>query len=219
LSVFLLGISATLLACRGAVAQDADRDPASTAIEESADDSADVMRAMQKRAEEEKRASWGHWGKDVSKYSTWTSHSNRLIPIYTFGIDLSAYRGANSPYRDAQAIKKLYGYTPSGTLNSRANYFDQTNVYDLQQEAVKAGKKYVILVVFDGMDWETTRAAAIYKSGKLYETGRGSGLTFQDYQGAPSDYGFFVTSPHNSGTNADLDAQTVLNEEGTLRGG
>ena len=36
-------------------------------------------------------------------YSNHTSHSNRLIPVYTFGrkVDLGAVTGANSGYRDA----------------------------------------------------------------------------------------------------------------------
>ncbi len=181
--------------------------------------SADKIRDLQREAEEQKSAEWGHWGKDATRYSSWTNHSNRLIPIYTFGMKLDAYRGANSPYRDPQKIEKLYGYLPQGVVNSNADYFDQTDLYRIQQDAIQAGKKHIILFVFDGMDWQTTQAAAIYHSGKVYDSGRGSGLAFQDYRGTETDYGSFVSSPHNTGTNADLNAQTVLNEEGTQRGG
>jgi alkaline phosphatase len=179
----------------------------------------DLLRELQKQAEEQKRADWGHWGKDKTKYISWSSHSNRLIPIYTFGIDLKKYKDENSAYRDPEKIKALYGYLPRGTVNSRARYMDQTDVYRLQQDAVAAGKKHVILIVFDGMDWQTTQAAAIYKSGTVYTSGRGSGLQFQDYQGAPTDYGWFVSSPHNSGTNVDPNAQTVLPDDSAERGG
>ncbi len=144
-------------------------------------DADDFMRELQKQAVEQKQASWGHWGKDATKFSTWTNHSNRLIPIYTFGIGLEQYTGDNSLYRDPQKIESLYGYVPKGTVNSRATYMDQTDVYRLQQDAIRAGKKHVILFIFDGMDWQTTQAAAIYKSGKVYTSGRGSGLAFQDY--------------------------------------
>jgi alkaline phosphatase len=75
------------------------------------------------------------------------------------------------------------------------------------------------LIVFDGMDWQTTQAAAIYQSGKIYESGRGSGLAFQDYAGTVTDYGYFVTSPHNTGTDVDVNSQTVVNPGGTQRGG
>jgi alkaline phosphatase len=180
---------------------------------------ADLLRDLQQLAEEQKRADWGHWGKDKTQYSTWTSHSNRLIPVYTFGMGLEKYQNENSVYRDPQKIKALYGYVPKGVVNSRAMYMDQTDVYRLQQDAVAQGKKHVILIVFDGMDWQITHAAAIYKSGKVYTSGRGSGLLFQDYDRAPTDYGWFVSSPHNTGTNVDPNAQTVLNAEGEQRGG
>jgi alkaline phosphatase len=180
---------------------------------------ADQLHDMQQQADEEKHAEWGHWGKDPSKYSSWTNHSNRLIPVYTFGIDLKAYKDDRSAYRDADKVKALYGYLPQGTVNSRATYMDQTDIYHLQQDAIKAGKKHVILFIVDGMDWQTTQAAAIYRSGKVYTSGRGSGLWFQDYQGVPTDYGCFVSSPHNTGTNVDADAQTVLDSGDAQRGG
>ena len=162
----------------------------------------------------------GHWGPRPDLYNNWNNHTNRLIPVYTFGADLSRYRGANSVYRDPQALFRLYGRVPKGTVNPTANYFDQTQLHDLQKRAVDAGKKYIFLVIFDGMDWHTTRTAAAYRSGKSsYQAGRGSGLSFQDYRGAPTDFGFMVTSPHNTGTITDADTQTITSAGGTAGGG
>jgi alkaline phosphatase len=53
-----------------------------------------------------------------------------------------------------------------------------------------------------------------------YLYGRGSGTHFQSYTaGGTTQFGFFVTSPHNEGTDVDVDAQTVTNPGGTVRGG
>jgi alkaline phosphatase len=181
---------------------------------------ADHLRDLQTAAAKAGKADWGHWGVDITKYVSWSSHSNRLIPIYTFGIGLDEFRGKNSPYRDLKRIEQLYGYDPQGTLNDEADYFDQTDVARLQQLAAKEGKQRIILMVFDGMDWHITRNAAIYKTGKIpYTEGRGTGLHFQDYRGTPTDFGSFVTSPHNEGTKVDIDAQTLVNPGGTQRGG
>ena len=181
---------------------------------------ADHIRDLQQNAVEEKRASWGHWGTKPLEYTQWKSHSNRLIPIYTFGIGLSEFDGAQSVYRNARRLKGLYGRVPPGTLNRRANYLDQTDVYRLQKQALVAGKKHVIVIIFDGMDWQTTRAAAIYTIQQVtYDSGRGKGLYFQDYRGAETDFGFFVSSAHNSGTNVDVNSQTVENPGGETRGG
>lgn len=181
---------------------------------------ADHLKDLQATAAKANKAEWGHWGTDESKYSSWSSHSNRLIPIYTFGINLNEYRGNNSLYRDAARIKKLYGFEPQETLNPTAEYLDQTDVARLQVDAYKQGKRRVIVFVFDGMDWQTTYAAAVYKSGKVgYEEGRGTGLHFQDYRGTNTDYGWFVTSPHNEGTNVNVNAQTLVNPGGNKRGG
>lgn len=180
---------------------------------------ADHLRDLQTAAIQEKRADWGHWGPQPGKYSSWTSHSNRLIPVYSWGIDLASVRGENSVYRDQERLQKLYGFLPEGTLNPQAEYFDQTDVYRLQKLAAEKGKKCIVLFVFDGMDWQTTWAAAIAKSGKVgYREGRGTGLHFQDYRGAPTDFGFFVTSPHDEGTTTDVNKQRVVTP-GTLRGG
>ena len=180
----------------------------------------DFVRQLQFAAVESGKPSFGHWGDKPNKYSDWTNHSNRLVPIYTFGIKLDKYTGENSAYRDEQKLKEVFGRLPTKTLNPEANYMDQTDVYRLQMDAIAAGKKNVILMVFDGMDWETTFAASAYKNKKvLYKHGRGKGLAFQDYRGCVTDYGSFVSSPHNSGTVADIDAQIIKNAGGVKRGG
>lgn len=180
---------------------------------------ADHVRELQTEAVKANAASWGHWGPDAKKYSSWTSHSNRLIPVYSFGMDLSLVRGAKSVYRNEDSLKQLYGYLPEATLNPQAEYFDQTDVYRLQRAAADQGKKCIVLFVFDGMDWQTTRAAAIARSQKVgYRDGRGTGLHIQDYRGAKTDFGFFVTSPHDEGTKVDVNQQRIASP-GDLRGG
>lgn len=181
---------------------------------------ADHLRDLQTAAVEERSADWGHWGPRPEQYSSWVQHTNRLIPVYTFGITLDSVRGENNPYRDGSRLRQLYGRLPDGTLNPAAEYFDQTGIYELQQAAAAAGKKYIILIIFDGMDWQTSQAAAIYYSRKVgYQEGRGSGLAIMDYRGAPTDFGYFVTSPANHGTSADPDSQTVKNPGGRMHGG
>ncbi len=171
---------------------------------------ADVMREMQSQAVREQAAPWGHWGNQPDRYSTWLNHSNRLIPVYTFGITLDSLRSEGSVYADADRLETLYGTVPEGTLNPTAVYFDQTDIYRLQLAALEAGKRNIILMVFDGMDWQTTRAAAIYKTGEVgYEIGRGHGLAFQDERRVPTDFGLMVTSAKYSGAKFDLNAQTV----------
>ena len=132
----------------------------------------DLIRKIQTAAIQNKKSPVAHWGFDPENYTQWSSHSLRLIPVYTFGtkgnpqgIDLNTYTGKNSPYRSEKALETIYGFLPENTVNPQADYLDQTNVYDMQQAALKAGKKNIILVVFDGMDWQTTRAAALYYSG------------------------------------------------------
>lgn len=181
---------------------------------------ADDLRELQAKAIAEGKASWGHWGINPQKYSGWTSHTNRLVPVYTFGMSLAGVSGPNSPYRDADRLRELYGRLPEGTLNPEADYFDQTGVYHWQKAAAEAGKKYIILVIFDGMDWQTAWAASVYRSGRVgYREGRGTGLAFQDYGGTETDFGYCVTSPHNHGTGYDRDAQTVVNPGGLVPGG
>jgi alkaline phosphatase len=85
---------------------------------------------------------------------------------------------------------------------------------------LEEGKKYIVLIVFDGLDWDTTRAAAVYYSGKInYDKGRGSGLHFLDYQKVLTDFGYFVTSPRNDGTQVDVNGQVVKNVGGKQGGG
>lgn len=188
----------------------------------------DFLRDLQATAIHARKAEFGHWGADPDNYIAWGSHSNRLIPVYTFGtkdagagIDLTSYTGANSPYRSEGALQRIYGRLPTHTLNPTADYCDQTNIYDIQKAALDAGKKHIFLVIFDGMDWQTTWTAAIYHSRKVsYREGRGSGLHFLDYTaGGTTQYGYMCTSPHNAGTKVDVDAQTVTNPGGTLFGG
>jgi len=134
-------------------------------------------------------------------------------------MDLCSVRDANSAYRSESRLRELYGELPQGTLNSAAEYFDQTDIYRLQKMAVQSGKKYIVLMIFDGMDWQLTQLGAIAKSHCFTPHGRGSGLYLLDYQGVPSDYGFMVTSPHNEGTKSDVNRQQVLNPGGELHGG
>jgi alkaline phosphatase len=171
----------------------------------------DHLRELQSAAALTGKAEWGHWGPETDKYTSWTSHSNRLIPVYTFGMKLDTVAGEKSIYRSASRLRELYGYVPRRTVNTSANYFDQTDIYHLQQQAAAAGKKRIILFVFDGMDWWTTWAAAIHQAGEVrYREGRGSGLHFQDYRGAETDFGYMVTSPASGGGNCDVDQQRVV---------
>ena len=191
-------------------------------------DKQDHIAELQAEAIAAGKADFGHWGTDPDDYIQWGSHSNRLIPVYTFGtanagdgINLSSYVGANSPYRNEDTVRRMYGYVPEGTVNPEADWMDQTNIMDMQRAAVKAGRKYIFLVVFDGMDWNTTQATAIHnKDAVLYSEGRGLGTHFQNYKAAgTSQFGWMVTSPHNDGTDTDVDDQSVSNPGGNLRGG
>jgi alkaline phosphatase len=155
-------------------------------------------------------------------FSNHASHSNRLIPVYTFGrkVDLGAVTGANSLYRDPAKVKALYGFLPQRTVNPEADYADQSDLYRVQNDAVAKGVKSLFVVWFDGMDWDTTRAAAIAKSGKIYHEGKGSGLIFQDYDAEGSArFGFYVTAPTHDKNTPDLDAQTVEIPKNSLAGG
>ncbi len=155
-------------------------------------------------------------------FSNHTSHSNRLVPVYVFGkkADLGAVMGENSRYRDAGKIKSAYGFLPEHTVNPGAVYADQSDLYRVQKEAVARGVKHLFIVWFDGLDWPTTQAAAIVKTGKVYREGKGSGLIFQDYQaGGASQYGFVVTSPTHDKNTPDVDAQTVSIPPESLGGG
>ena len=180
----------------------------------------DSLREFQFRAVELGQSDWIHWGDRKGTFSNWTTHSNRLIPVYSFGLSLESVKGKNSCYRDAKRITELYGRLPLSTLNPSADYFDQTDIYRLQKQAWKAGKKNLILVVFDGMDWQTTQAASIYKNKEvLYTKGRGQGLSFLDYGKGVTDFGFCVTAPHDGATKCNVDAQVVTEKGGEKGGG
>ena len=188
----------------------------------------DHIRKIQAAAIKNKKSPVAHWGFDPEDYTQWSNHSLRLIPVYTFGtkgdpqgIDLDSYTGKNSPYRNAKALESIYGFLPENSVNPKADYLDQTNLYEIQQAALRAGKKNIILFVFDGMDWQTTKAAALYYTGKdSYKSGRGTGFHFQDYPAAgTTQFGFMVTAPHNAGSNVDVNQQSVTNPGGKIRGG
>lgn len=188
----------------------------------------DIPKSLQTEAIGENRSPVGFWGAESDKYTGWKSHSNRLIPVYTYGtkgagsnIDLSFFSGANSPYRSEPKLQSIYGYLPEQTVNPEAVWMDQTNLATIQLAAAEAGRKYIFLVVFDGMDWQTTHAAATYNLQRVaYAEGRGEGTHFQTYDAAgTAQFGFMVTSPHNEGTDVDVNAQSVKNPGGTIQGG
>lgn len=189
---------------------------------------ADHLRDLQTAAIKNGESPVAHWGVDPKNYKEWGTHSNRLIPIYTFGtlgagegVDLNSYLGKNSAYRSEAKLKAIYGRVPSNTLNPEAEYCDQTDLAALQRAAFKAGKKHVILMIFDGMDWQTTRAAAIYNERRVsYSEGRGTGTHFQNYTAnGTTQFGFMCVAPHNDGTDTDVDTQTVANPGGKYPGG
>ena len=101
---------------------------------------ADHVRELQTKAWESGRATWGHWGTNPEKYATWANHSNRLIPVYTFGIELGSVNGRNSVYRNEKRLAELYGQTPAETHTPDATWFDQTDVLRLQMEAAEAAR-------------------------------------------------------------------------------
>lgn len=189
---------------------------------------ADHLFDLQTAAVKNGKAEFGHWGWDEESYMRWGSHSNRLIPVYTFGtqgagkgIDLNSYIDGASVYRSTDGLKALYGEVPEKTLNPKASYMDQTEIFQLQAAALKAGKKHIILVVFDGMDWQTTQAASIAKLNKTaYTEGRGTGLHFQDYAAnGTAQFGSMVTSPYADDAKLDPSNQTAEIIPGTSRGG
>jgi len=155
-------------------------------------------------------------------FSNHTSHTNRLVPVYVFGrkADLAAVTGENSRYRDAEKIKALYGFLPENTVNPRAVYADQSDLFRVQKEAVARGIKHLFIIWFDGLDWPSTQAAAIAKTGKVYTEGKGSGLIFQDYDaGGSAQYGFVVTSPTHEQNRPNVDNQTIVIPPTSMGGG
>jgi alkaline phosphatase len=155
-------------------------------------------------------------------FSNHASHTNRLVPVYLFGrkADLRSVMGENSRYRDPEKIRATYGFLPENTVNPRAVYADQSDLYLVLEESISRGAKHVFIIWFDGLDWETTRAAAIVKSGKVYVEGKGSGLLFQDYTaGGAAQYGFVVTSPTHDKSIRNVDLQTARIPPDSLGGG
>ncbi|MBL8817111.1 MAG: alkaline phosphatase [Planctomyces sp.] len=197
------------------------------AVEQARIESRDFVRRLQEQAFRDQKSALGYWGVDPENYFGWKSHSNRMIPVYTYGtkgagsgVDLSSWTGDKSVYRSEAGLARIYGYVPEHTVDPSATWMDQTNIYDLQMEGIAAGKKYVFLVIFDGMDWQSTQAAGIYNSGRVYTEGKGHGTFFQEYEaGGTAQFGWMVTSPHNDGTDIDPSTQTVVNPGGKTRGG
>lgn len=213
--LFLLVVHLPLLAQEAAVKPATEPPPVDPPHEK-----LDEFAKMQYWATRDGKADWGHWGTNPASYSSWTSHSNRLIPVYIFGDSFDLYQESNSLYRDPSAIQQRFGRIPENCFNERADYGDQTDIYRLQRSAMESGrKKYVFLIVFDGMDWQTTWAAACYRSqGVPYTEGRGNGLLFQDYRVATTDFGFFVSSPFMDDCKTDQDLQQIK-VPAVLRGG
>jgi alkaline phosphatase len=180
----------------------------------------DFIALMQHDAIKANRADWGHWGIDPQTYSGWTGHSNRMIPVYLFNCSLADYTGANSPYRNSRRLASIYHRVPTGTVDPEAICADQTDVFRLQQDLVHEGYNRIILIVFDGMDWQTTWIAATYAANKaMYREGRGTGLTLQDYAGTSTEFAYYVTSPYDTGGTVDVNAQIRTNDSGLDLGG
>ncbi|HKM56176.1 MAG TPA: alkaline phosphatase [Isosphaeraceae bacterium] len=189
--------------------------------------STDLLKDLQTQyvaTSKEKKPRVYHFGSQgpVGEFANHHNHSNRLVPVYIFGrkADLGAVTGENSRYRNAEKIKEAYGVVPPNTVNPRAVYADQSDLYRVQKEAIARGVKHVFIVWFDGLDWPTTQAAVVLKTGKVYTEGKGSGLFFQDYTGSGvAQYGFVVTSPTHDRSNQDIDRQVVTIPADSLRGG
>ena len=131
--VFALLAGHVLLGGSAAVADEPN--PAET------DGRPDKLRGLQTEAMTDSRAAWGQWGTDPAKYSTWTNHSNCLIPVYTFGVTLNRWRGEGSAYADPDRLAALYGEVPEGSLNPSATYYDQIDLYRLQQDLIDVQRR------------------------------------------------------------------------------
>lgn len=174
----------------------------------------DPMRAVQTEAVEEGRSPYFHWGPDPADYDGYDSHSNRLIPVYVLGghdggdVDLGKYSGEQSVYRDAAALRRLYGELPTNTLNPDAEYLDQTDIHRLQMDALTAGRKHVFLFIFDGLDWPLTQLAGIVRDGRVPDPSNDPAF-FKLPDDVPFQTGHMVTSPWGEALNRDPDAQTI----------
>ena len=188
----------------------------------------DWIRDLQAEAIRDGRHDVVRWGPDPASYVSWDSHTNRLVPVYTFGtasgspgVDLSSYTGANSVYRDAERLTALYGRMPEDSIHPSADYMDLVDIAAIQRAAVAAGRRHVFLVVFDGMDWHTVRAAAIHGAGSVdYRSGRGDFLHFQRYDGGgTTQFAYAVTSPTDDRHGGRVETQQVVeSEEGAFGG-
>ena len=160
-------------------------------------------------------------------FSNHTSHSNRLVPVYVIGdkANLGAVTGANSKYRDAERLKALYGRLPEHTLNPNAEYADQSDLYQVQADAVQRGARHLFIGWFDGMDWEPLRASVLARTGKDLEPGPASGpqwLGPLGLDGVPIQFASVVTSPTHGDPPAekqDLDHQVRRDLDTLLPGG
>lgn len=175
--------------------------------------SRDAFRAVQEEAVANGHSPYFHWGTNPDDYDGYDGHSNRLIPVYVFGAreggaaDLHAYDGEHSAYRDAEKLKALYGRVPDDTLNPKAGYLDQTDLYRLQKDALDAGYRRILLVIFDGMDFDATQLGVTARGALPETSGPGSELTFQA-PGTPGfQFGYMVTSPWSDSALFDLDTQ------------
>jgi alkaline phosphatase len=208
-ALLAVGVAAVVLSATTFAESPAKENAESTSEPSSVED--DRIKVLQENTVKSDGSAYGHWGTDPDRYSTWTSHSNRLIPVYTYGITLSKLREQGSLFADKERLLERCGEQAADSFNPKALYFDQTEVYDLQQAAVQAGYRNIILMVFDGMDWQTTRAAAMFKSGRVgYDSGRGTGLAFQDDRRSQTDFGLICTSAFAKGAKFDVNTQRVI---------
>lgn len=192
------------------------------------DDAVDRLKTLQQGAIAHKDESLPrayHFGSQGpgKRFSNHASHTNRLIPVYVYGrcARLADFTGERSRYRSAAKVRELYGDVPENTVNPGAEYADQSDLYALQKEAVARGAKHLFIIWFDGMDWDSTRAAAIAKSGSVYDSGPGAGLLFQtpSISGVPLQFGAVVTSPTHDLNTPDVSHQTVVIPANSLLGG
>lgn len=229
LTRFRIVALAALISGSAVTAYSQDKSVVSKALDVCVDfaTSDDPLRDLQSNAMKCRDCDAIHWGDRIGSYSSWVQHSNRLIPVYTFGLTLDRIRDAGSPYADPERLRSLYGRVPENTYNPVATYYDQTDVYQLQRIAFDAGLTNIILIVFDGMDWQTTRAAATYLQPEAaamrgehpYSSGRGSGLSFLDERRAQTDMMLVCTSPYSGRAKYDVNAQTVLSVNEISEGG
>ncbi|MBK8979981.1 MAG: alkaline phosphatase [Planctomycetes bacterium] len=148
----------------------------------------DPLRALQEQAIEtrdqrlERCYAYG-WQGLADVFSTHRTHSNRPVPVMTFGAfgDLASITGTASVYRDADALAAIYGGTPPHTVDSRHALGDQTQICELLQDAADRGARRLIVLLLDGCDWQTYAAAAVVKSGVWDPEGVGHGLAFFDF--------------------------------------